>query len=166
MLNQTAPVLMRPVSCLLLFVVLSFSLACSPGEDDGATPSRETAFLGATVWTGGSAEPIQNAVMLVRDGRVRAVLPAAEYEVPEGTEVVDLSGRFVVPGLINAHGHVGMARGLETGPAVHSEENVREQLQLYARYAVTRGMTRGGEPPHAVAFRGAMEPDGTRNKRS
>src|SRR5690625_6244733 len=137
MLNQTAPVLMRPVSCLLLFVVLSFSLACSPGEDDGATPSRETAFLGATVWTGGSAEPIQNAAMLVRDGRVRAVLPAAEYAVPEGAEVVDLSGRCVVPGPLTAPGRVGWARARDTGPAGRSRENVRARRRPSAHYGGT-----------------------------
>ncbi len=49
----------------------------------------------------------------------------------------DVSGRHIVPGIINAHGHVGIARGLETGEAVRTAENIRSQLVLYARYGVT-----------------------------
>lgn len=143
---------------LLLVPISMLLLGCSTEAAAPQTASSEVAFVGATVWVGTTAEPIPNAVMIVRDGRVASILPAEEYPVPEGAEVVDLSGRFIVPGLINAHGHVGMARGLETGPGAHSEQNVRDQLLLYARYGITSVVSLGDEPPHAFAVRDALDP--------
>jgi cytosine/adenosine deaminase-related metal-dependent hydrolase len=123
-----------------------------------APPDPPTAFVGATVWPGGGAEPIPDAALVVRAGRVTDLFARGDRDLPEGTRVVDLTGHYVVPGLINAHGHVGMADGLETGPEVHSEANVRRQLRLYAHYGITTVVSLGDEPPQAFAVRDAMDP--------
>ena len=65
--------------------------------------------------------------------------------MPRGAERVDLAGRFVLPGLVNAHGHVGETRGLRAGPELYTRENVLDQLRLYARYGVTTVVSLGGD---------------------
>ncbi|HSB60811.1 MAG TPA: methyltransferase domain-containing protein, partial [Vicinamibacteria bacterium] len=99
--------------------------------------ARVRAFVGARLWDGSGRPAVDDATVLVRDGRVDAVGPAGEVAVPAGATRIDLSGRFVVPGLVNAHGHVGETRGLESGPHLYGRDNVLEQLALYARYGVT-----------------------------
>jgi imidazolonepropionase-like amidohydrolase len=49
---------------------------------------------------------LQDQVVLIRDGRVTAVGPARSTPIPEGAEVIDLSGKTVLPGLIDTHTHV------------------------------------------------------------
>jgi imidazolonepropionase-like amidohydrolase len=130
-------------------------LLCAGCAPPGPLPGEgATAFVGAAVYDGRNV--VENAVLLVRDGKIVAAGPAAEIEVPEGAEQVDLAGRFVTPGLIVGHGHVGGARGLETGPGVYTEENLVDQLGLYARYGVTTVVSLGGDGPEAVALRDAQ----------
>lgn len=66
------------------------------------------AFVGATLIDGRpESDPVPDAVVLVgADGRIDEVGTARSLEVPDGFEVVDLSGKFLVPGLLNAHGHL------------------------------------------------------------
>ena len=45
--------------------------------------------------------------MIVDNGRVTWVGPSAQLKPPAGAETVDLTGKFVMPGIINLHGHVG-----------------------------------------------------------
>jgi hypothetical protein len=108
---------------------------------------------------------VENAVLLVRDGKIGAAGPVGEIEVPEGAEQVDLAGRFVTPGLIVGHGHVGGTRGLETGEGVYTEENLVDQLGLYARYGVTTVVSLGGDGPEAVALRDAQNTPGLNRAR-
>ena len=68
-------------------------------------PSRPTAVVGAQVFTGTGAL-IDGGVVLVRDGKVEAV--GAGLSVPAGYEVVDGKGKWVTPGLIDAHSHLGV----------------------------------------------------------
>jgi imidazolonepropionase-like amidohydrolase len=117
------------------------------------------AFTGATVWTGDDTGIIENAVMIVRDGRVERLGSADEVSIPANLREVDLEGRFIIPGLINAHGHVGMADGLETGETVHSRENVIRQLSLYAHYGITTVVSLGDEPPQAFEVRDDTDPE-------
>lgn len=53
-----------------------------------------------------SSAPIENGVVLVEDGRISAV--GEGLAVPDGWDVVDASGKVVLPGFIEAHGHVGI----------------------------------------------------------
>lgn len=55
-----------------------------------------------------SQEPIENGVVLVTDGVIEAVGAAADVAVPEGATVVDAAGKWVLPGFIESHGHVGI----------------------------------------------------------
>ncbi len=112
------------------------------------------AFVGARIIDGTGAEPMNDAVMIVRDGRIEAIGPDGSVDVPNNAERVDLAGRIVIPGLINAHGHVGDTRGLETGH--YSEENVLRQLALYARYGVTTVNSLGGDGPEGIRVRDAQ----------
>ena len=112
------------------------------------------AFVGATIIDGTGAEPINDAVMIVRDGRIEAIGPDGSVDIPRSAERVDLAGRTVMPGLINTHGHVGDTRGLETGH--YSEENVLRQLALYARYGVTTVNSLGGDGPEGIRVRDAQ----------
>ncbi len=53
-----------------------------------------------------SSEPIDNGTVLVADGKIAAV--GAEVKVPDGAQVIDAAGSWVLPGFIEAHGHVGV----------------------------------------------------------
>jgi imidazolonepropionase-like amidohydrolase len=99
--------------------------------------------VGARLFDGSGRPPVEKAVLVVEDGRFVAV--GAEVAVPKGAERVDLAGRFVLPGLVNAHGHVGETRGLRAGPELYTRENVLDHLRLYARYGVTTVVSLGGD---------------------
>lgn len=143
----------RSEATAILAVSVVFSLhgvyGCGPPE-----PAREgdtTAFLGATLFDGTGSPPVEDAVVVVRAGRIAAVGVAGRVAVPEGARVVDLGGLFLTPGLINAHGHVGGTLGLESGH--YTRENLLRQLRLYARYGVTTVVSLGGDEPGGIRLR-------------
>ena len=102
-------------------------------QDTAAARPRLRAFTGARIFDG-SGRVLENASLIVRQGRIVAVGSVA---LPADAERIDLGGRFVMPGLVSAHGHVGATKGLQSGPELYSRENVLDQLRLYARYGVT-----------------------------
>ena len=72
-----------------------------------ATPKpRATLLRPASVWDGVSDAPRSGVVVLVVDDKVEAVGPASSVTVPAGTQVVDLPGLTLTPGMIEAHSHV------------------------------------------------------------
>jgi imidazolonepropionase-like amidohydrolase len=57
--------------------------------------------------------------------------------------MTDLGGRFVMPGIINLHGHVGNTLGLAQDPANYTRTNVDQNLRTYASYGVTAVVSMG-----------------------
>jgi imidazolonepropionase-like amidohydrolase len=53
-------------------------------------------------------EPIEGGIVLIEDGRIVAVGPEAEVDIPDDAEIVDATGTWVLPGFVEAHGHVGV----------------------------------------------------------
>lgn len=127
-----------PTALVLALTTVAIGTACAT-EDPGPPI---TAFTGATVWDGTGAPATANATIIVQEGRVRSV--DADGAVPEGATEVSLAGSYVVPGLINTHGHVN---GLWAGVDAASErQRLAADLTLYARYGVTTVNSLGDEP--------------------
>lgn len=68
-------------------------------------PSVPTALVGATVFDG-TGKKIDNGTVLMRDGKVEAV--GANVAVPAEYKVVNAKGKYVTPGIIDAHSHLGV----------------------------------------------------------
>lgn len=114
------------------------------------------AFTGARIIDGTGAAPIENGVLVSTDGRIVAVGPAAAVTIPDDAQRIDVSGKTLIPGLINAHGHVGGVLGLESGHYVRG--NLLRQLGLYARYGVTTVNSLGDDEYEGFAIRNEQNP--------
>jgi 3-mercaptopyruvate sulfurtransferase SseA len=121
-----------------------------------ATQVPPIALVNARLIDGTGAAPIERGVVIVEDGRIAVVGRADLVRLPKTVQRIDLSGRTIVPGFINGHGHVGETRGLKSGPDFHTEENVRAQLGLYARYGVTTVLSLGGDRNAGFTLRDAQ----------
>jgi imidazolonepropionase-like amidohydrolase len=90
----------------LLLVLLPAAIA-------GAQP---TALVGATVLNPADDTVVEDATVVIEGTRIAAVGPADEVEVPPDATVRDLSGRYVMPGLVDGHVHFFQSGGLYTRP--------------------------------------------------
>lgn len=61
----------------------------------------------ATVLVGNTLEPTPNTTVVIRNGRITEIAPDADVTAPPGSEVVDATGGYVLPGLIDSHVHLG-----------------------------------------------------------
>ena len=100
-----------------VLVVFVAALLASAGA-----AAQTTALTHATVIDGTGAAPQRDVTIVMENGRIREM--AAGLAAPPNATVVDLTGKFVVPGIINGHGHVG--------PPPRDP-----QLRQYALYGVT-----------------------------
>ena len=64
------------------------------------------ALEGATLIDGAGGAPKEDAVILIRNGHIEAVARVNEIRIPKGAQRIDLVGKTVIPGLIDAHAHV------------------------------------------------------------
>lgn len=110
-----------------------------PGETEIEAATGVQAFTNARVFDGTGAPVIENGVVVVRDGRIADVGRAPELTIPPDATVLDLGGRWLIPGLVNAHAHVNGDRA-----------RALAQLELYAHYGVTTVLSLGDD---AVDFR-------------
>lgn len=53
-------------------------------------------------------DPVDGGTVLISDGRITAVGPDSQVTVPAGARVVDAAGKWVLPGFVEAHGHIGV----------------------------------------------------------
>ena len=123
------------VSILLALLAFSSTIAANEGT---------IAFIGATIIDGTDAPALENGVLVITDGRIQTVGPRSDVTLPQDAEVVDVSEKYIMPGLINAHGHVGATIGLN-GNGGYTRNNLLRQLSLYARYGVTAVNSLGGD---------------------
>lgn len=131
-------------------------LTTTCGGPIGDASSTATAFVNARLIDGDGSVLADPGALLVDGGRIVA---AGVIDIPHGTRLVDLAGRTVMPGLINAHGHVADTQGLQSGPEFYTAENLERQLALYASYGVTTVVSLGGDGPEGFALRDASTAD-------
>lgn len=155
---DTRPIAKTPTTLAAAVIVTVVVMLLHPSAL--STASRATgvqAFVGARIIDGTGADPTEDGVVVVRDGRIEAVGPRASTTVPDGAEVVDVTGLTLTPGLLNAHGHVAETVGLESKPEYYTEANLLAQLGRYARYGVTTVFSLGGDREPGFRLRDAQD---------
>src|ERR1700682_1980827 len=115
-------------SSFLLSGAAALTLTGTPAAAKGGAQ----VFYGMNLIDGTGAAPLKDAVMLVADGRVWAIGPPGTIEVPSDAQYVDLSGKTVIPALIDAHAHVGVVRGNVLAADNYTPDTVRGHLRIFA----------------------------------
>ena len=123
---------MKPILFSAIFV-------CAVGRAFAET----TVLDGFTLIDGTGRPPVASAAMIIIDGRIQWVGPQSQLKAPAGAQTTHFAGKFVMPGIINLHGHLGNTVDLAQDPKNYTRENVEKQLQLYASYGVTAVLSMG-----------------------
>lgn len=114
--------------------VLALPFACA-----SLLGAQSLAVTGATVIDGTGGAPIADAVVVVENGRIKAVGPAASTLVPTGIRRVDARGKFVIPGLMDANLHLYLNGDLES--LIRYEGRYHEIVLEGAQIALKTGQT-------------------------
>jgi len=97
---------MRPFSVFAL--VLSVPLAPILASARAMAAEEPTiVYRGARILTAAGA-PIDKGTLIVRKNKIIAVGPESDTPIPQGAEVIDLTGKTIIPGLVDTHSHIGI----------------------------------------------------------
>lgn len=106
----------------------------------------------------GSGAPPQpgSAVVIDSGGHIEWVGATARLKAPEGAKLTDLAGKYVMPGLIDAHVHLGLVHGLKQDVDFYTTDLVHEQLKTYAAYGITSVLVLGTDKDLIFDIRSAQ----------
>ena len=126
---------------VMLIVVVGIALlSAQAGRTSGAI-----LFEGARLITGATGAPIESSAFLVENGRFTKVGRKGAVQAPAGAARVDLTGKTVMPALIDIHNHIGWTNH-KTNQATKTSftrELVIDHLQRYAYYGVAAALSLG-----------------------
>lgn len=154
----------KGISFRLAFAVLlwAVSFAAHPAQSQ---PARVTLFEGARLITGDGGV-IADSAFVVADNQFGQVGRKGEAIVPQGATRVDLTGKTVMPALVDAHVHMGYRKGLDFSQNNYTRENLTDILDRFAYYGVAAILEAGtsrsdlvyemrANPPPGALFRTA-----------
>ena len=110
---------------------------------------QTTLFEGARVIVDARKAPIENGAILVKDGRIEKIGPRGSIR-DNNAKRVDLTGKTVIPALVDSHIHIGYQKGTEWAEASYTRENIIDQLNKYASVGVAAVATLGTDPGDTV----------------
>jgi hypothetical protein len=105
-----------------------------------------TVYEGARLIVGDGSPAIEGGSFVVQDGRITAVGRKGAVTAPAGATRVDLTGKTVMPAMINVHVHVGYEGYTSWGAANYTPLNVLDHLQREAFYGVAATQSVGSSP--------------------
>jgi imidazolonepropionase-like amidohydrolase len=92
---------------------------------------------GARLIDGTGRPPLETSVLILDGDHITAAGAASKVPIPKHAHVIDVRFRTIIPGLINAHGHVGLVADSQNKADAYTRENIRAQLSQYERFGVT-----------------------------
>ena len=135
----------------LLSAVLALSLVAS-----AQTPrAKATLYEGARLILGDGLAPIESSAFVVEGGHFTSVGRKGEVRAPSGAARVDLTGKTVMPAMIEVHSHLGFLKQSDgsMAKANFNRENLLDHLQRYAYHGFAAAISMGtdfGDLPYQL----------------
>jgi imidazolonepropionase-like amidohydrolase len=144
---------MRRVNALILIVLFVIAGCSTPTPETTQTPqaTNVTVFEGARLIFGDARPPIEDSVFIVDNNRFGQIGPRGQVTVPAGAARVDLTGKTVMPAIIDAHTHMPTTR-----------EPLEDALRHKAYYGVGVVMSLGQDGDLAFQVREEAIPGAAR----
>lgn len=112
-----------------------------------------TVFEGARLIVGDGRAPIENSAVIVENARIIRVGTTGRLPAPAGARHVDLSGKTVIPALVDDHVHLGYRKGLSFTADNYTRDTLLDTLDRFAYYGVAAVLEAGtgrGDLPFQV----------------
>lgn len=134
---------LNAATLVLLATVITPGVTTADQSDEKAKDTGVAVHVGKIFTCAG--DPIAGGTILIKDGKIEAIGRKKEIEIPEGYEVIDHSDQFAMPGLVEAHSHVGGSGDLnemvyQTNPELRNWDQIiphNDQLKV----AIAGGVT-------------------------
>jgi len=165
------PIVRAVVACSLAGAAVallgqSTSVALLVGAGFQSAGTGPAWFEGARLIVGDGSAPIENSVFVVEGNRFTWVGRRGERQPPERAARIDLTGKTVMPALIDGHNHIGLVdeRNGSNSKANYTRNNLTDQLERYAYYGVAAALSMGLEADQELAYemRDAVMPNAAR----
>jgi imidazolonepropionase-like amidohydrolase len=138
----------------LKFGTAAFALLAMSAPVLSVSAWAETTVLNnVTVIDGTGAAPLANAAIVMTDGKISYVGPAAGMKAPKDAKIEDMAGKFVMPGIIDSHVHIGLMHDVTQDEKYFTPENVNADLKQYAAYGVTSVQVLGTDKDFVLDLR-------------
>jgi imidazolonepropionase-like amidohydrolase len=136
---------MRALKTLLFRLLCAGGLVVAASASAPAQQAGVTVFEGARLISGDGSAPIEDAAFVIENGRFTQVGRRGQVTVPAGAAHVDLTGKTVMPGIVDAHGHPGFLDAFlgKLSKDNFTRENYIDHLQRYAYHGVVAVISTG-----------------------
>src|SRR5580692_1971277 len=144
----------RSYTWVILGIALAMLAACP--RVGAQAKAQQTALKGALLIDGTGQPAIENSVLIIEGDHVVAAGKAGTVSIPKDAEVKDVSGKTIMPALINLHGHLGLStNGADVAPQ-YTQENVVKQLNKYLSYGIATVASFGQDEDEIFKVRDAQ----------
>ena len=125
----------------------------SPPPPPQSRAAAITVFAGARLIAGDGGAALEDSAFVVENDRFTRVGRRSDVQAPPGATQVDLTGKTVIPALVDAHSHIGYMKDLASGPEHYTRENILDHLHRLAYFGVAASQAMGsdfGELPFQI----------------
>src|SRR5580692_2145028 len=139
----------------MIFWIFLSTLVAGP-RAGAQTKARIVVLKGARLIDGTGRPAIENSVLVIEGDRIMSAGPAAGITIAKDADVRDVSGKTIMPALINLHGHLGLStNGADVAPQ-YTQENVVKQLNKYLSYGIATVASFGQDEDEIFKVRDAQ----------
>jgi imidazolonepropionase-like amidohydrolase len=137
MKSANRPIRFAIFAAFLLIVVVCMVCPRAGAQTPSQTKAQPVVLKGARLIDGTGRPPVENSVLVIQGSQIVAAGKAGAVSIPKDAAVQDVTGKTIMPALIDLHGHLGLSNnGADSAAGHYTQENVVKQLNKYLSYGV------------------------------
>lgn len=139
--------------CLAAVSAATLLSGCATTAPSGSV----VAFKGASMIDGTGAPPVPNSTVVIANGKVLFAGSSASVSIPAGAQVIDVTGKTIMPGLITNHAHLGIVEGTQSRPENYNRQFIGTQVKQFESLGITTVTSLGMNAPLFYELRAELK---------